>query len=195
MEPIDINSQTRADCHGMRPDLYAALSGNMVRKEDISAVDMSSGYITIGYDPAELTKISTPLQNGTERYQSKNAHMEKGKDKFGDVCIKMVFDQPGIWITSFKSLISRRVQIDSPGKVHIEPHGGAKYIKSRDSEGDNLVIVFNGVELTSTLSSVSGMDFLIVENPGAYLTVRIRPGEDGRTVYAENTVLTAVKVA
>lgn len=195
MEPIDVNSQTRADCHGMRPDLYAALSGNMVRKEDISAVDMSSGYITIGYDPVELTKISTPLQNGTERYQSKNAHMEKGKDKFGDVCIKMVFDQPGIWITSFKSLISRRVQIDSPGKVHIEPHGGAKYIKAYDFEDNTLIIKFRGAEVTSLLSSVSGMDFLIVETPGAYLTVRISPNENDRTVYAENTALTAVKVA
>lgn len=47
MEQRDINSRTRADTFGLRPDLYDALSGNMVKKEDLTAIGGSLGYASI----------------------------------------------------------------------------------------------------------------------------------------------------
>lgn len=35
MDHRSINSQTRADTYGMRPDLFAALSGNMVKRDEV----------------------------------------------------------------------------------------------------------------------------------------------------------------
>lgn len=47
MEQRDVNSQTRADTYGMRPDLFAALSGNMVKKTDLDALLPMSGTVII----------------------------------------------------------------------------------------------------------------------------------------------------
>lgn len=44
MEQRDINSRTRADTFGLRPDLYDALAGNMVKKDDLGAIGGLLGY-------------------------------------------------------------------------------------------------------------------------------------------------------
>jgi len=44
MEQRDINSRTRADTFGLRPDIYDALSGNMVKKTDLESLLPMSGF-------------------------------------------------------------------------------------------------------------------------------------------------------
>ena len=46
MEQRDINSRTRADTFGLRPDLYDALSGNMVKKTDLDSLLPNYGACT-----------------------------------------------------------------------------------------------------------------------------------------------------
>lgn len=110
----DINSQTRADCHGMRPDLYAALSGSMVKKDDITGIEGVKGYIN-------LTCRTVP-QDATASYfidadivseLVKNAEFKVGNledltgwahiDGNNGKCGVITLNTPGLWIITYSA--------------------------------------------------------------------------------------------
>ena len=51
MEQRDVNSQTRADTFGMRPDLYAALSGNMVKRSEVDELSPLVDFCSVSTPP------------------------------------------------------------------------------------------------------------------------------------------------
>lgn len=55
MEQRDINSRTRADTFGLRPDIYDALAGNMVKKTDLESLLPNYGAATA---PKESKSVS-----------------------------------------------------------------------------------------------------------------------------------------
>lgn len=58
MEQRDINSRTRADTFGLRPDLYDALTGNMVKKEDLGIAAGTAGYGKFSTGPISFNLAS-----------------------------------------------------------------------------------------------------------------------------------------
>lgn len=89
MDQRDINSRTRADTFGLRPDLYDALSGNMVKKDDLEALIPYSGecFSNSGSQFAGNGFISF----GTESAPMYGCHLT-GDDNGG-----ITFDEIGQW--------------------------------------------------------------------------------------------------
>lgn len=58
MDQRDINSRTRADTFGLRPDIYDALSGNMVKKDDLGIAAGTAGYGKFSTGPVSFNLAS-----------------------------------------------------------------------------------------------------------------------------------------
>lgn len=72
MEQRDINSRTRADTFGLRPDIYDALAGNMVKQTDLGSLLPNSGSCFLPQGAASLQTggqrfLPFTVPNGTQR--------------------------------------------------------------------------------------------------------------------------------
>lgn len=96
MEQRDINSRTRADTFGLRPDLYDALSGNMVKKDDLTGLEGVSGYCTArpvaDASPSEVVWKQDDVARG--------AHFETGLAGPTGFTSGIVIDRPGVWMVN-----------------------------------------------------------------------------------------------
>ena len=96
MEQRDINSRTRADTFGLRPDLYDALSGNMVKKDDLTGLEGVSGYCTArpvaDASPSEVVWKQDDVARG--------AHFETGLAGPTGFSSGIVIERPGVWMVN-----------------------------------------------------------------------------------------------
>lgn len=96
MEQRDINSRTRADTFGLRPDLYDALAGNMVKKDDLTTIGGSLGYARIsiaGSSPVSVARNSARRVNLNLLGESKGASVVEMNGRMSGVLI-----EKGIWV-------------------------------------------------------------------------------------------------
>lgn len=96
MEQRDINSRTRADTFGLRPDLYDALAGNMVKQTDITGLEGVSGYCTA----RPVADASPSAVVWKQDDAAKGAHFETGLAGPTGFTSGIVIDRPGVWMVN-----------------------------------------------------------------------------------------------
>lgn len=135
MEQRDINSRTRADTFGLRPDIYDALAGNMVKKDDLGIAAGTSGYGKFSTGPVSFNLASgKPFGDPVvaETSDLKFVHFGPcGWETVNGVNIPLagaVLEHPGIWacIPYFK------FNMDGAGDVGAQV-GLAQNINSQES--------------------------------------------------------------
>lgn len=96
MDQRDINSRTRADTFGLRPDLYDALAGNMVKQTDITGLEGVAGYCT-----ARPVADASPNEVVWKQDDAaKGAHFETGLAGPTGFTSGIVIDRPGVWMVN-----------------------------------------------------------------------------------------------
>lgn len=196
MEPIDINSQTRADCHGMRPDLYAMLSGNMVRKEDISAIDMSSGYIVASRrdGPTVPSGGRWDMEGFEASTAIKNARLETFTNGVGGDGQRIVFEETGMWLINFNCSAFNRGGNNS-----------AATLMASAGDGASFPMMFSGAENNSPLEhrtivnsggrahTLANSGVCVVDQTGGWVSLSAQ-SLDNPTEFT-TIIISAVKVA
>mgnify|MGYP000891907710 CR=1 FL=1 len=138
MDQRDINSRTRADTFGLRPDLYDALSGNMVTKDDLSPIDAMRGFCSLAHNVGgggDLPTYNYMRGTGGSFTYITSPSISNGQ---GAVCEKGTGDRWGI-------------RIKEPGAWMVVVSSAC-----RSNNGGNFLLTRTGSEFGNTSATLTG---------------------------------------
>lgn len=113
MEQRDINSRTRADTFGLRPDIYDALAGNMVKKTDLESLLPMSGACRIRNSGISNSNKWLPF---TEQIgDMRGCHLSTNTEYGG-----IIFDRIGMWNVTCRVPVSAGVTFLGEVEIRLE---------------------------------------------------------------------------
>ena len=189
MDQVDVNSQTRADCHGMRPDLYAVLSGAMVRKDDLTTIGGTLGYANVRL--AGNTPLSIPSGVST-----RISPTIVGESK-GVSVVDLNGRSPGLLMDTGVWIVSQLVTTWAPGKTSydLEITNGWAQVSTGTGVGDATVTQIVNVPFVRTRprGTYSGTFITVAEGDDVALVPSIYPYADGVEIY--NSTMSLLRIA